>query len=105
MKKVKPCSNCPFRTDIDFPLRAARRREIADSLLNDQVFLCHKQLKLPVAARRPCVGSAMVLDKTEGVLSNVAYRLHCMLNDFPTEYNNDVPVFNSLEDFVNNDQE
>ena len=100
MKKVKPCANCPFRTDIKFELSKRRRIEIADGMLNDQVFLCHKQLKLPIAARRPCVGSAMVLDKQEGVLTNMAYRMHCMLNDFPSQYANGVPVFNSLNEFI-----
>jgi hypothetical protein len=100
MKKLRACSNCPFRTDKAFYLHPVRRQEIANTLLNDQVFLCHKQLKLPVADRRPCVGSAIVLDKEQGVMSNLAYRLHIRFNGFSDNYDESVPVFNSLQEFI-----
>ncbi len=100
MKTLRPCSNCPFRTDKDFSLHPRRRQEIAQALLNDQVFLCHKQLRLPTPDRRPCVGSAMVLDKEQGVMSNLAYRLHIRFNGFSNRYDDNVPVFNSLKEFA-----
>lgn len=36
---TSPCANCPFK-DGDW-LREDRRKEIADSLKNDQAFFCH----------------------------------------------------------------
>jgi hypothetical protein len=73
-------------------------------LRNDQVFTCHKQLKLQPAARRPCVGSAMVLQKEKLLFANLAYRLHILFNNFPDNYNWTIPVFESLEEFANRDR-
>ena len=40
-----PCSNCPFRTDIEPFLRRERAREIADGLVRyQQTFQCHKTI-------------------------------------------------------------
>lgn len=39
-----PCAKCPFRMDIPIYLRADRRREIAQALMNDQTFSCHQQV-------------------------------------------------------------
>lgn len=40
---VRPCDNCPFRSDIRPYLRRGRSAEIAASLLDhDQCFPCHK---------------------------------------------------------------
>lgn len=39
---MKPCSNCPFRTDEPPFIRKARAQEIADGLRADAYFACHK---------------------------------------------------------------
>ena len=42
----RPCDNCPFRTDINFPLERARVEEIVDSITRqDRTFACHKTTK------------------------------------------------------------
>lgn len=38
----KPCANCPFRNDIPGYLARERVIEIAESVLNQQSFPCHK---------------------------------------------------------------
>ena len=38
----KPCSNCPFRTDIKTFIRPERAEDICDSLERGQDFVCHK---------------------------------------------------------------
>jgi hypothetical protein len=102
--RVKPCKNCPFRTDLKrpFPLGKSRRSGIAESIgAKDEVFTCHKQLKLPAAKRRPCIGSAMVLSNEDLLLCNLAYRVHIALNNFPIQIENNVPVFANFKEFIN----
>jgi hypothetical protein len=102
--KVKPCKNCPFRADLKypFPLGKSRRQGIAESIgARDEIFTCHKQLKIPIEKRRPCIGSAMVLSNEDLLVCNLAYRVHIALNNFPLEIENDVPVFASFKEFIN----
>jgi len=40
-----PCSSCPFRSDKLFFLGPERAREIADALLADKTFACHKTVQ------------------------------------------------------------
>lgn len=72
---VRPCANCPFRTDREFYLHPARRREIARGLLNDQDFACHKTTKsveddegfedmvIDDDTTEACAGAMIVLEK------------------------------------------
>lgn len=40
---IRPCKDCPFRTDVRAFLTTARAREICDSLIRQQAtFSCHK---------------------------------------------------------------
>jgi hypothetical protein len=39
---TQPCADCPFRYDIQGYLREERAAEIAEALLNDASFTCHK---------------------------------------------------------------
>lgn len=41
-RMLRPCSECPFRTDRGLYLSAARAEEIANALLSDRSFACHK---------------------------------------------------------------
>ena len=43
-KLRRPCSECPFRADRRPYLSAARAAEIADALLRDKSFACHKTM-------------------------------------------------------------
>jgi hypothetical protein len=99
--KINPCKNCPFRTDRPFYLSRKRREEIAESITRDGIFTCHKQLKLPLGKRRPCVGSAMLLEKLDLLMANFRYRAHVLFNNFPMNIESNVPVFNSFKDFIN----
>lgn len=38
----KPCVDCPFRKDRDFPLTPARAQGLAENFRNDGTFSCHK---------------------------------------------------------------
>ena len=44
---VRPCGDCPFRSDKPFYLGASRRKEIAASITTgDQTFQCHQTTHL-----------------------------------------------------------
>ena len=40
----RPCDSCPFRVEPYFELAPGRRAEIAQSLRDENVFHCHKQV-------------------------------------------------------------
>jgi hypothetical protein len=70
----RPCDNCPFRTDINFPLERERVEEIVDSITRqDQTFACHKTTKhcpetgehIPSKKEQHCAGALILLEKTE----------------------------------------
>lgn len=63
-----PCSNCPFRTDIDFPLAPGRAAELAEHLRAGDEFWCHKTVDYDdgyasstVARTRACAGARATL--------------------------------------------
>lgn len=70
---VAPCKNCPFRTDIDFPLRTERVEEICDALVNQQAtFACHKTTEhdedgeyVRRDSEQHCAGALIMLEKME----------------------------------------
>lgn len=80
-----PCKMCPFRKDVPIYLRPERRQEIAESLINDQNFMCHGTVNYDVewdeepntADAVICAGAAKSLMLSGGTtnLMRVAERL------------------------------
>lgn len=97
---VKPCDNCPFRTDIRPYLRKGRIAAIKQSLVRDNAtFACHKTTRAGGASGRKqqhCAGALILCEKTDtpaGVIQ-IAERLG--LYD-PSRLDMSSPVFNSWE--------
>ena len=74
---VRPCKDCPFRTDIKGYLTPGRVREIADSLLLQQAtFTCHKTnefeddddgvtVTVQTADSQHCAGALIFLERMQ----------------------------------------
>jgi hypothetical protein len=85
----RPCDNCPFRKDVHFYLRPGRWREIVDSLLHDQTFVCHKTIDygeweeegefVPDNHNLHCAGALIMLHRSGHLLDNYLFRLAIML--------------------------
>lgn len=77
----KPCINCPFRNDgKGVKLHLNRSTAIAESLLDDKDFPCHKGIGLHNSKRTRCIGAAIFMEHSQpgGMLSNLAFRLAVM---------------------------
>jgi hypothetical protein len=69
----RPCDNCPFRSDIKFPLEVERVEEIIHSITRlDQTFACHKTTRhgddgecIRHSKEQHCAGALILLEKTE----------------------------------------
>lgn len=105
-KLKRPCSNCPFRADIVFPLGRERAAEIAESL-DEGTFPCHKTVDYSLddlqdqlnEGTQHCAGAAIMRLKMgrPGRLLQIAERLG--LCDLST-YDLSAPVFQSPAEFV-----
>jgi hypothetical protein len=73
---VRPCRDCPFRTDVKPYLSAARAREIVDSItLQQATFACHKTVdysdpeddepRAPKAEEQHCAGATILLERLD----------------------------------------
>ena len=68
---IHPCANCPFRSDIAFYLHRARKQEIANGLLRDQTFTCHKTVDYSddeprdTSSSQHCAGALIILERLE----------------------------------------
>lgn len=68
---VRPCSNCPFRSDIPAYLNKKRAKEITDALILQQAtFSCHKTNKfddegnaIETRDTQHCAGAMIFLEK------------------------------------------
>lgn len=66
-----PCANCPFRSDIKFPLEYERAQEIKDATYEDANFHCHKTVNYDDEAgegrvdgrTRVCAGYLITMEK------------------------------------------
>ena len=80
---TKPCNNCPFLLDVNFPLSPARAEDICTELLKGKTFQCHKTLDYacnkPAEQNQPqhCAGAAIFLEKQNAPnqLMRIAERL------------------------------
>lgn len=67
---VRPCKDCPFRSDIPGYLSAARVREIVDAITRQQgTFTCHKTNKfedgetIETRDSQHCAGALIFLER------------------------------------------
>jgi hypothetical protein len=106
---VKPCGDCPFRTDKKFPLRYERREEIAGALYGGGEFHCHKTVDYSedddgdsepsTGGASVCAGSLIVLERMgdPNQMMRIAQRVG--MYD-PAKLDMDAPVYDDLEDWV-----
>ena len=103
-----PCNNCPFRTDVTFPLYPHRVTEICDALFqHGGTFACHKTTHgtwgededgetyyRDTGTEQHCAGALIMLEKHGGVSQNqmlrIAMRLRLL---FPERLDMAAPVF------------
>lgn len=108
---IRPCHNCPFRTDVVFPLDVARVEEILRAILQeDRTFACHnttrdgewiedddgEEVYIPSANAQHCVGAILMVYHTRrpNAMLQIAERLK--LFD-PTRLDYDAPVFTTTD--------
>jgi hypothetical protein len=97
----RPCSNCPFRTDIVFPLRIEKVAAIVESItLKDQSFPCHKTTSfdddgehIPSKKEQHCAGALIMLEKTENPNQMMRISERLGLYDATALDHNYVPVY------------
>lgn len=102
----QPCRDCPFRTDRSFPLRRARKEEIADALLSGQTFDCHKTVEhdeegegYSTSKSLHCAGAAIILEKLE--MPNQMMRICERIGMYDRRtLDMDAPVFDTFEDWI-----
>jgi hypothetical protein len=101
-----PCADCPFRSDKRFELRPSRVDEIADALLNDDGFTCHKTIEYddsdgtPTITRdaRECGGAMATLEKMNrpSQVMRIAERLGMYERH---QIDPDAPVYDSINEW------
>lgn len=98
-----PCSNCPFRSDKPFYLDPDRVDEIADAILADASFTCHKTVDYDdepfVGERgRECGGEMVTLER-EG-RANQGMRIAERFGFYDRErLDMDAPVYDSIDEW------
>ena len=111
---IRPCENCPFRSDKLFPLHSERAKEIAKHLLeNDGSFSCHKTIdyghydefeETPDSLRDLdnesfCAGALIILAK-EGSPNRIP-RIAAFFEEFePSKLDMDSSVYDSFAAFI-----
>lgn len=85
---TRPCADCPFRKDIHFNLRPKKWREIVNSLMSDQTFVCHKTIDyrewddngefVPDDHNQHCAGALIMMQRSGHLFDNYLFRLACM---------------------------
>lgn len=103
---IRPCRDCPFRKDATFAFRPSRAREIAETVVRDLTFQCHKTVDYsgddggqPGDRPQQCAG-ALILHEKLG-RPNWRYRFAHMLGLYdPSRLDMTAPVVDSVEEFV-----
>ncbi len=105
---VRPCADCPFRSDIAGYLRAERAEEIADIITDgDGSFSCHKTNlydegygeMVETAKSQHCAGALIFLEKQDNPnqLMRVAERIGVYDRH---KLDMSAPVFDNADDFI-----
>lgn len=107
MELHKPCSNCPFRTDVPGYLTKARAAQICKSIMEkDQTFSCHKTndsddegQTLETANSQHCAGAMIFLEKQE--MPNQWMRVGERFGWYdPSKLDMNAPVFDSPDQMI-----
>lgn len=103
----RPCTNCPFRTDIRPFLNPSRAAEICNAMLvADESFWCHKTIDYggesegeTTKKTQHCAGALILLEKLDrpNQLMRIAERLGMYDR---TQLDMAAPVFESPDEFV-----
>jgi hypothetical protein len=109
-KMKRPCDQCPFRHDVRGFLSEDRATEIADALLSDQTFSCHKTVDYSnededgfsagdTHNSQHCAGATIMLEHMEQ--PNQMMRWMERLGAYDRrQMEMDAPVFTDAEDFI-----
>lgn len=91
-KLKKPCKNCPFRKDCQKGWLGKRRAiEVSNSPFMNSTFACHKTTGVESGREKAekehsqCAGAMLLLDKEQGVHSNMMFRLATHVFGFDAE--------------------
>ena len=103
---VRPCVNCPFRTDVRFHFRRARAEEIVRAVIaGDLTFQCHKTVDysadtLAVGDRPQQCAGALILHEKLG-RPNWRFRFAQGLGIYdPARLDMSAPVVSSVAEFI-----
>jgi hypothetical protein len=104
---MKPCIDCPFRSDIEFVLSESRTQQIArDVIRGDEAFHCHKTTEFDNDGSfiysdraKPCIGAIKAIKKERGdARASLWVRLGIMTGMIDLELiDNDIPVYDADE--------
>lgn len=106
----RPCDNCPFRSDVRFPLEVQRVEEIVQAITEkDLTFACHKTTRFDPETgeavrgnpkEQHCAGALIMLEKMER--PNQMMRISERLGFYDrTKLEMDyVPVYENGEDMI-----
>ena len=100
----KPCTDCPFRSDKEFPLSVERKADIAESLKNGQEFVCHRTVDYldddasDQSHSCSCAG-ARETSRRSGIVSNAEQFAQRFGFEF-SAVDTDSPVYDSLDEWV-----
>lgn len=99
VKKSRPCKDCPFRSDRPFYLDLKKKMQIANGILRDDFFPCHRtNLCENPNPDIPCKGAAKFIEIVRGdYRTNVNFRVR---SEFLGEIDDSVPVYKTLEEFL-----
>lgn len=102
---IRPCADCPFRTDTQFHFRPGRAEEIVRSVVEgDLTFPCHKTIhgrgrKRRRIDRQMCAGALILHEKLGKPNWRIRYAHALGLYD-PSRLVMASPVVESIEQFV-----
>jgi hypothetical protein len=96
---VRPCADCPFRSDRPFGLRRERCEEIAAALFRrNRTFICHKT-KDDRRNQQHCAGALILHEKLGQPNWRIRFAAHLGLLD-RSRLDLDAPVVDAIADFV-----
>lgn len=108
---VRPCKDCPFRSDVRAYLSKRRVREIIDAITRQQgTFSCHKTNEfgedengnsrtIETSKTQHCAGALIMLERLER--PNQMMRISERLGFYDrTKLDMDAPVFNSPKEMI-----
>ncbi len=104
----KPCKTCPFRKDCPKKwLGKERASEVANYAFEDKTFSCHKTTGVETGTEKPiqehsqCAGAMLLLEKEQGIDSNMMFRLATHIFGFnPDSLQGYELVFDTREEMI-----